>query len=134
MADRPNLSLMAFMAMSFAIVGLTGIFATYAVPLPLERALARETALDDAAEAARGPDPAAALAALAPRLDDSAAVLAGDAAGIESRITAARETSRAAFQAEAAIVAVRVRVMIGIVTLMGAVFGVILLGARSRQT
>ena len=49
-ADAPpgktNFNLLAFVAMAFAIVGLIGIFATYAAPLPLERAVARETALD----------------------------------------------------------------------------------------
>jgi len=133
MADRPNFSLMAFMAMSFAIVGLTGIFATYAVPLPLERALAREATLDEAARAVRASNPDAALAALAPRLGDSASALAGaTASDIDARIADARAASRAAFQTEASVVALRVRVMIGIVTLMGALFGIILIGARSR--
>jgi hypothetical protein len=36
---KPDFSLMAFLAMSFAVVGLVGIFATYAIPIPYERLL-----------------------------------------------------------------------------------------------
>ena len=71
----------AFLAMAFAVVGLTGAFASFAAPLPLHRALTREAALDDALIAVSAPDPKAALEALRPRLGDSAAALlpiAGD--------------------------------------------------------
>ena len=34
--------------MTFVVVGLTGLFATFAAPLPLQRALLREAALDEA--------------------------------------------------------------------------------------
>ena len=34
---RPNYSLMAFLAVSFGVVGLVGVFATYAIPIPYER-------------------------------------------------------------------------------------------------
>jgi hypothetical protein len=36
---NPNGSLMAFLAISFGIVGLVGVFATYAIPIPYERLL-----------------------------------------------------------------------------------------------
>lgn len=36
---KPDFSLMAFVAMSFGIVGLVGVFATYAIPIPYERLL-----------------------------------------------------------------------------------------------
>ena len=34
----------AFLAMTFVVVGLTGVFATFATPLPLYRALSRDAA------------------------------------------------------------------------------------------
>ena len=55
----------AFLAMTFAVVGLTGLFASFAAPLPLARALARDAALNEAQ---------AALAALEERPDDESQV------------------------------------------------------------
>ncbi len=77
MAQAGQGSWMFFAGVMVGIVGLVGIFATYAAPVPLERALAREAALDDALATIRAPDPQAALAGLADRLGDSAALLAG---------------------------------------------------------
>src|SRR5665213_872457 len=53
----PNLATMGFLAVAFAMVGLIGLVASYAAPLPLERALARDAALD--AVLATGGDAAA---------------------------------------------------------------------------
>ncbi len=84
---KPNLATMGFLAVAFAMVGLIGLIASYAAPLPLERAMARDAALDAVLEQA-GSDPAAAIEALRPRLAESAdALLAagGDLAGRRSR-------------------------------------------------
>jgi hypothetical protein len=70
---KPNYSLIGFLVMAFAVVGLAGIMASYIAPVPLARALAREAALDDALAAVAGSNPEAALEALRPRLGDSAA-------------------------------------------------------------
>ncbi len=37
--NTPNYALMGFLATSFGLVGLAGIFATYAIPIPYERLL-----------------------------------------------------------------------------------------------
>ena len=42
---NPTASLMAFLAISFAVVGLVGVFATYAIPIPYERLLAQHPEL-----------------------------------------------------------------------------------------
>ncbi len=117
-----------FLAMAFAVVGMTGIFATYAAPIPLQRALLREAALDDALAAGQGSDPQAALAALAPRLGDSAAQLSSGGADLPARVQAARVAMRRHFAAQAAAEASRLRLMIGVVTLAGAIFGAAALG------
>ncbi len=127
----------AFLAMAFAAVGLVGLFATFAGPLPLQRALAREAALDAAQAAAREPQPAAALAALRPALDDSAdAILpaAPDAAGptLEQRIARERTAMRARFAADARALATRLRWLICLVTIMAAAFGITILHASRR--
>ncbi len=113
----------AFLVMAFVVVGLAGVFGTYAAPLPLARALAREAALDAAQAAARGPDAAAALEALRPRLDESADALLPAGGDMTARIAAERAAMRARFTAEAAAEARRARLIIIVVTLMGALFG-----------
>ena len=129
-----NFNLLAFVAMAFVVVGLMGVFSTYAAPLPLERAMAREATLDAALAAAKGANPDAALAAFKALLDDSAGVLAGGAAGIEARIAHERVAMRARFVAEAAATGTRLRWLIALVTLMSAVFAMVMMGSAVRQT
>jgi hypothetical protein len=122
----------AFLAMAFIVVGLAGMFASYAAPLPLERAMARETALDAALQAARGPDPAGAIEALRDRLGESAEALLPVGGDMPARIAAERVAMRARLSAEAAAEASRLRLLIGIVTVMGAVFGAAVLHIGRR--
>ena len=130
---RPIAPLAAFMAMAFAIVGLTGLFATFAAPLPLQRALAREAALDRAAAAAGSAEPEAALAALRPQLGKSAAALA-PGPGLDGRIAAERAAMRARFAVESAVTLTRLRWLVAVITAMGALFGVALLGMAGRRS
>jgi hypothetical protein len=126
------LTWMAFLTMAFAVVGLVGLFASFAAPLPLERALARDAALDDALRIAQSPDPAAALAALAPRLDDSAAALhPGD--DLPAQVARERAAMRARFLAEADATAMRLRWLIALITLTGAAFGAAVLAIAARH-
>ncbi|MBV9785662.1 MAG: hypothetical protein JO264_17790 [Acidisphaera sp.] len=127
MAERAGAAWTAFLAMSFAVVGLTGVFATYAAPLPLERALHRDAALDATlAVIAAGADPRA-LDALRPALGDSAeAVLHGTGAPA-SRIRAERAAMHAHFLAEARAEAAQLRLLIVVITVMAAIFGAVLL-------
>jgi len=122
----------AFLAMVFVVVGLAGLFASYAVPLPLERALARDTALDAAQAAAHGPDPAAALDALRPQLGDSATALLPPGGDMDARIAAERIAMRTRLQTESDTVALRTRWLLAVVTVMGAVFGVAILHMGRR--
>ena len=132
-SDRTSGSWIAFILMAFVISGLAGVFATYALPIPMERALAREAALDAALEAARAADPATALAALAPRLDDSAAMISTGEGTLEQRIQRERIAMRARFLAEEAATAIRLRWLTIVVTAMGALFVVALLGGMARR-
>jgi len=118
-----------FLAMTFMVVGLTGLFATFSAPLPLERALARDAALDDALAAAQGPDAAAAIEALRPRLAESAAALLPVGGDMAARIGAERAAMRERLLVEADVTATRLRWMICIVTLTGAAFGAAMLAA-----
>lgn len=124
----------AFLAMAFVVVGLSGIFASYAAPAPLMRAVDRETALDEAEAAAHRPDAAAAIAALRPRLGPSADALLPVGGNMDARIAAERRAMRARLTAEAEAAATRARWIIVVVTLMGTAFGVAVLhAARVRR-
>lgn len=123
----------AFLVSAFVVVGLTGLFGTYAAPLNLQRAMAREEALDDALQAA-GRNDIAALEALRPRLAESAAAILPPGGDMAARIAAARAAMRAQLTAEAEEAATRSRWLIVVMTLMGAAFGaaVLLLSSRRR--
>lgn len=137
--DRPdesptrgiNYGVMGFIAMSYVIVGLIGGFATFAVKLPHDRGAAREVALD--AALATNAD-AAALAGLAKRLGDSAPALKGaTAADLPARVAAERTAMRARFRAEADDLAFRLRIVIGMITLSAAGFGLAMAGTVRKR-
>jgi hypothetical protein len=129
-----NGNLIAFLAMTFAILGLLGLFASIVAPIPLERALARDAALDEAAAAALGPNPQAAIEALRPRLAESADALLPVQPDLADRIARERNAMHARFLAEAANTASHLRLMIGIVTVICALFGAALLAIAARAT
>ena len=123
---------LGFLAAAICAVGLMGLFATFAAPLPLQRALAREAALDDALAIARGADPAPALEALRSRLDDSAAVVLPYAPDFEARVARERPAMRARLEAEAAAIARRLRLLVVVVTLMAIAFAAAVLRGVTR--
>lgn len=123
----------AFLICAFLAVGLAGLFASYATPLPLDRALAREVALDDALAASRGQDSAAAIEALRPRLAESADILLPVGGDMAARIAQARAEMRARLAEEAAVVAERTRWLICVITVMAAAFGVAILRIGRRR-
>ncbi len=131
---RPGASLITFLAMAFAVVGLTGILATYAAPLPLARALREEALVDDALASGRGNE----IDALAARLakDDEArfggAVVVDHGADLPARAAALRAALRRTMTAEADAAAWRLRFLIIVATIAGALFGAALMGARRR--
>ena len=133
MDGRTNYAWMAFVAMAVGIVGLVGVFATYAAPLPLERALARDAALDEAVAATGRPDGAARLQALRPRLGDSADPIEQGSGPLAERIERERAAMRERFAAEAQAVASRLRLMIVVVTAMGAGFAAAVAGGIGRR-
>jgi hypothetical protein len=114
---------MAFLVMAFAIVGLAGLFASFAQPVPLRRALAAIVRLDgtegtDASRIAAVLDPADAKAALA--------------APAGTQLAAARAALIQSALADEAATAVRVRWLVALISLTGAAFGVAVLGIAGR--
>ena len=127
MASSTRGTWIGFLITTFAIVGLTGLFATFAAPLPLERAMAREQALDDAQAAIHGPNAAQAIEALRRRLDESADALLPVGGDMDARIAHERTAMRARLQIEASAISQRLIWLVSVVTVMGAVFGVAVL-------
>ena len=125
-----------FVAMAFAVVGMTGLLAAHVSRLPLERAMAREVVLDQALGLARAGD-AAGLEAMRPRLGDSAVILGAMIPGamipgamflaagadFEARVAAERVAMRARRLAEADATATRLRALLVVVTIVAAAFG-----------
>ncbi len=120
----------AFLLVCFAIVGMMGLFASYAAPLPLERALARDAALDDALAAG---DSKPALEPLRERLDDSAPAVIDGAGPLAARVSAARADMHGRLLHEADVVAAQLRWELAIVTLVAGLFGAFLLAASARR-
>jgi hypothetical protein len=120
---------MAFLAMAFVVVGMVGLFATYAAPLPLERAMARDATLDEAL--ATGGQKAA-LEPLRTRLDDSASLVIDGTGPFAERVATARAAARASLLQESAQVGARLRLELLVVTLVAAGFGAVAIGAVSR--
>ncbi len=129
---RRNGTWMAFLAMTFVVVGLTGLFATFAAPLPLERAMMRDTVLDEALATTGRPDQPQALAAMRDRLDSSADVVLDGSGDLAARVATARTAMHAEMQHEADAIASRLQLLVLVVTAVGAVFGAVIVGAASR--
>ena len=118
-----------FLAMAFAVVGMTGLLAAHVGRLPLERAMQREAVLDEVLAAAGN---TAALEALRPRLGDSAAAVLPGGADIAGRVAAERVAMRARRLAEADATAMRLRVLLIVVTVVAGAVGIAALLAVRR--
>ena len=112
-------SWIAFLVTLFLAVGLCGMFASYAVTIPLDRAAAREAMLDEVLTA---DDPATAVQRLRPRLGSLEAPLAA-AGPWAQRVAAARAVVTGEARRESASIEYRVRLMLGVVTVIAAAMG-----------
>ena len=140
MANGPRqggLAWTAFLAMAFAVVGMTGVVGTYAAQIPLQRALVHEALLDRILLAAQAPDPAPALAALRPEasaiLADQAAPVLDGPGPLATRVADARARLQTDFTAEAADVGFRLRIVICVFAVVGMLFGAIVLSVVQRS-
>ena len=128
-----SFTLMAFLVMAVAMVGLSGLFATFAAPLALEREASREVALDAVLAAAGKPDAPQRLEALRDALGDSAKLVFAAQGDVADRVAAARTAMRVQLAAEAAEAATRLRWLIVVITLVAAAFGAVLVGLAGRR-
>ena len=123
----------AFLLMCFALVGLSGLFATYATTIPLERALIRTGTLDQVLAAARAPDAADRLAALRPALGERADAVLSGPGELWDRVAAERAMVLDEQGREARSVAHRTRILVVIVTLMAGLVGAGIMALGQRR-
>jgi hypothetical protein len=122
----------AFLVMLFLVVGLCGLFASYATSIPLERGMARSALLDTVISVSAAPDAAARLEELRPRLDSLAAAVLDGKGPLEDRVKTARAVVADEQRREEASLGFRVRLMLGVVTTLAAILGAGILGLARR--
>lgn len=134
MPSSNRAGLTGFLLSAFLIVGMTGLFAIYAIPIPYERALHKEALLDQAAQAADAPDAATRLPALRSQLGDMAdSVLVGPGTPKE-RIIRARADILMEMEEEVDQISLRLRWLVVIATLAAAGFGAAILGMSGKHS
>jgi len=130
MAQPVSLSRIGFLLTCFLLPGLIGTFASFSIPAPVVDEMHQEAALDAVLNATDAASQKTAIANLPNDVDDDAASLVtAGTAPIASRVTAARARVQADVIAEARAEAYKIRLMVITMTVLGAIFGVALLGA-----
>ena len=132
MRDRATWT--AFLIMCFVVTGLTGLFASYATSIPLERALRRSVLFDQVLQAAGLTDGAQRMEELRPALGSAADAVLSGPGELAARVAAARVQMLSEQEREARSVAWRVRIMVFVVTLLAAGLGagILMLATKAR--
>ena len=118
-----------FLVMAFIILGLCGLFATYAVQLPYQREAYAEAKLDAATGA---PDAQARLDELRDALGDDGAGAFTSGGDMPHRIDAARHVLRRHFQDQGNDIALRLRIVIVVFTGGATLFGLMVTSILRR--
>ncbi len=118
-----------FLVMAFIVLGLCGLFATYAAQLPYQRETFAETKLDAALAA---PDATAQLDMLREALGDDGADAFKAEGDIRQRVETARHVLRKHFEGQAADIALRLRIVIMVFTAGSALFGLMVVSILRR--
>jgi hypothetical protein len=134
MVKHASLSRIGFLLVCFLFPGLVGTFASFSIPAPVVDALHQQQALD-AVLAAQTPEAqTAAIEALPAKVDpDTAAIVITGTAPLAERVAKAEENMRKEVVAQARAAAYRIRLMVITMTVLGAVFGVALLGPEQND-
>ena len=122
----------AFLVMLFAVVGLCGLFASYATSIPLERGVARSALLDETLQASAFPDGPARLERLRPRLGSLGAAVLDGTGALADRIATARALVVDEQQRESSSLAYRTRLMLAVITTLAALLSVGILNLARR--
>jgi hypothetical protein len=124
-------SRVGFMLVCFLFPGLIGTFASYSIPAPVVDEMHQQAALDAVRNAPDAAAQSAAIAKLADAVDaDTAAIVAQGTGPMAARVAAAERNMRREVVAQARTEAYNIRLMVITMTLLGAVFGVALMGTK----
>ncbi len=118
-----------FLVMAFIVLGLCGLFSTYAAQLPYQRALYADARLDAARDA---PDAPAQLARLRAALGDDGAGAFDGTGDIVQRIDHAHRVLTQHFQRQGADIALRLRIVLVVFTAAASLFGVMVVSVLRR--
>ena len=122
-------SRIGFLLTCFLLPGLIGTFASFSIPAPVVDEQHQQAALDAVLNAPTPAAQAAAIASLANDVDaDTAAIVTTGTAQLPARIAAAKANMRLEVVAQARAEAYKIRLMVITMTVLGAIFGVALLG------
>ncbi len=129
MKTKTSLSRIGFLLTCFLFPGLIGTFASFSIPAPVVDEMHQNAALDAVLNAATPAAQQTAIAALTNDMDNDAATLVSNGTGpMAERVAAARQAMQADVIREAREEAYKIRLMVITMTILGAVFGVALLG------
>jgi hypothetical protein len=129
MANNDSRPWSGFLTMAFVVLGLCGLFATYAAQLPYQREFFAEAKLDAAIGA---PDAAARLDMLRSTLGEDGLGAFPATGDVRERIETARHILRRHFQEQAADIALRLRIVIVVFTGAAALFGLMVVSILRR--
>lgn len=122
-------SRIGFMLCCFLFPGLIGTFASFSIPAPVVDVMHQQAALDAVLAAPTPAAQAAAITALKGAVDpDTAAIVSNGIGPLPQRIAEAGKNMRREAVAEARTEAYRIRLMVITMTVLGAIFGVMLMG------
>ena len=127
-------SRIGFLLTCFLFPGLIGTFASFSIPAPVVDEQHQQAALDAVLNAPDAAAQAAAIASLPNDVDaDTAAIVTTGTAPLPARIAAAQANMRQEVVAQARAEAYKIRLMVITMTILGAIFGVALLGPGKQQ-
>ncbi|MBU6449153.1 MAG: hypothetical protein KGQ26_05945 [Rhodospirillales bacterium] len=129
MARKVSPSRIGFMLCCFLLPGLIGTFASFSIPAPLVDAMHQQAALDAVLAAPTPAAQQAAIAALPGKVDaDTAAIVTNGQGPLPARVAAAIANMRQESVAQARAAAYKIRLMVITMSVLGAIFGVVLMG------
>jgi hypothetical protein len=130
---KVSYSRIGFLLVCFLLPGLIGTFASFSIPAPVVDEQHQQAALDTVLSAPDDAAQHAAIAHLADAVDaDTAAIVANGTGPIAGRVAAAEQNMRAEVVREARAEAYKIRLMVITMTILGAMFGVALLGTGKQ--
>ncbi len=128
---KVSYSRIGFLLVCFLLPGLIGTFASFSIPAPVVDEQHQQAELDAVLNAPDATARDTAIAHLADDVDaDTAAIVTDGAGSIPMRVAEAERNMRAEVIREARAEAYKIRLMVITMTILGAVFGVALLGAE----